>query len=243
MKESYTKWKKDGQKIDIIFASMDENEKSFKEYFATHADYLAFEFGEKNGRVRQLINKYRVRGFPSLVILDKDGNAIATDARSAVQSEKADAINVWIPKPASIPDGCYSILCQHSGKALTIEGGDKSEGAKLVQHDNNGEEYQQFRIKYNKKKSKFTMQPKHSNLCLDLADSCQDDCVSIIQCSPHGGNDQHFEIVSNGDDTYRINTQYGKSFDVSGSSQENNAPVIQYQWNSGKNQRFTFKAV
>ena len=60
LKKSWDQWKKDGEKIIIIFATRDQDKKSFESYFKEHGDYLAFEYGEKDERIAKLMDKYGV---------------------------------------------------------------------------------------------------------------------------------------------------------------------------------------
>ena len=50
-------------------------------------------------------------------------------------------------KTQPLSDGYYFIYCEHSGKALDIEGGSKQPGAKLIQWNIHGGDNQKYFIK------------------------------------------------------------------------------------------------
>lgn len=52
-------------------------------------------------RKSSLSTKFRVRGIPSLVILDENGTVITTDGRSAVGEDPEGKDFPWRPKPLS----------------------------------------------------------------------------------------------------------------------------------------------
>ena len=87
---------KDGHKIQIIFASRDSDKKSFESYFKEHGGYLAFDYGEKEGRIKNLMDKYGVQGIPTLIILDKKGKIVDDKARGVVHMKKHEAIKEWM---------------------------------------------------------------------------------------------------------------------------------------------------
>jgi len=86
-----TRWKK----IEIIFASSDKDENSFKEYYG-EMPWLAIPLGDE--RKSKLSETFQVSGIPWLAILDKNGNLIQNEADSEVQSSGYDAIDKWLKK-------------------------------------------------------------------------------------------------------------------------------------------------
>merc|ERR1712115_250781 len=94
LKECYEKWKKSGQKIEVLFVTSDQNDKSFKEYFAEMGDWLAYPFGSP--QIKKLKEKFNVRGIPTLVVIDENGKKIDDRARDTVQKKGGNAVKEWI---------------------------------------------------------------------------------------------------------------------------------------------------
>ena len=62
--------------------------------------WLALPYADRE-RKDKLSKKFKVRGIPTLVILDTDGSVITTDGRSAVSEDPTGAAFPWKPKPLS----------------------------------------------------------------------------------------------------------------------------------------------
>merc|ERR1740138_643520 len=97
--KAYATYKSAGKNLEIVFASSDRDEKAFGEYFS-EMPWLALPFSERE-RKEKLSSKFKVRGIPTLVILDVDGSVITTDGRSAVSEDPTGAAFPWKPKPLS----------------------------------------------------------------------------------------------------------------------------------------------
>jgi len=95
--EAYTKYVAAGKNFEIVFVSSDKNEPAFDEYFG-EMPWLALPFADRE-RKEALNKKYKVRGIPSLVIVDEDGSTITTDGRSAVMEDEEGAKFPWRPTP------------------------------------------------------------------------------------------------------------------------------------------------
>ena len=68
---------------------------SYGQYF-THMKWLALPPEEAMGQRGQwLSDKYKVKGIPSLVLLDDLGNVITTDARNKIPADKAGVGFPW----------------------------------------------------------------------------------------------------------------------------------------------------
>ena len=94
--KTYKKLKAEGKNFEIIFVSSDKDEAQFNEYFA-EMPWVALPYSERN-RKEQLSGVFQVEGIPTLVILDKNGNVIRKDGRSAVASDPEGADFPWKPK-------------------------------------------------------------------------------------------------------------------------------------------------
>jgi len=95
--EAYTKYVAAGKNFEIVFVSSDKNQQAFDEYFGD-MPWLALPFEERE-RKEALSKKFKVRGIPSLVIVDEDGSTITTDGRSAVMEDAEGAKFPWRPTP------------------------------------------------------------------------------------------------------------------------------------------------
>eukprot|EP01084_Bolivina_argentea_P308409 533295_1 len=98
LKACYEQWKKDGVKIELIFGSADKDENAFKSYFAEHGAYLAWDYSEKEQKVKELKTKYGVSGIPWLTIVDKNGKLIHNEADTLVGQKQAEAVKEWLKK-------------------------------------------------------------------------------------------------------------------------------------------------
>lgn len=81
--------------FEIVWISRCRDMQSFGQYF-THMTWLALPPDEAQGqRGQYLSDKYKVKGIPSLVLLDDLGNVITTDARNKIPTDKAGIGFPW----------------------------------------------------------------------------------------------------------------------------------------------------
>jgi nucleoredoxin len=86
-----------GHKDDfqIVFVSRCRDPNSYAQWFA-HMPWLALPFEEAAGQRGQMLSaKYKVKGIPTLVLLDDLGNTITTDARNKIPQDKAGVGFPW----------------------------------------------------------------------------------------------------------------------------------------------------
>merc|ERR1712196_295984 len=95
--EVYNELQGTDKKLEVVFVSSDRDTAAFDEYFG-EMPWLALPFAERE-RKEALSKKYKVRGIPSLVIVDEDGSTITTDGRSAVMEDEEGARFPWRPTP------------------------------------------------------------------------------------------------------------------------------------------------
>jgi nucleoredoxin len=81
--------------LEIVFASSDKDEGAFNEYYAD-MPWLALPYSNRELK-ETLSKKYKVRGIPSFVILDSDGNTITTEGRDEIMSDASGARFPWKP--------------------------------------------------------------------------------------------------------------------------------------------------
>lgn len=97
--ERYKCLKEAGKKIEIVFVSSDRDEGAFQEYHA-EMPWLALPFAERS-RKQTLSEKYGVRGIPTLVFVDANGELITAKGRDAVSSESYVKDFPYHPKPVN----------------------------------------------------------------------------------------------------------------------------------------------
>merc|ERR1711998_555011 len=103
----YNKMKEQGKEFEVIFASSDRDEASFKEYFA-EMPWLALPYSERDtkGTLSKIFN---VEGIPSFHIVEFDGTVINNSGRGAVGADPEGKEFPWYPKPVNDlsagPDG------------------------------------------------------------------------------------------------------------------------------------------
>jgi len=97
---------KDALNLEIVFVSSDRDENSFEEYFK-EMPWLSLPYADRD-RKAELSNRFSVRGIPTFVILDKEGNLITSDGRTKVMADADGKQFPWIPKTAAeILKGTY----------------------------------------------------------------------------------------------------------------------------------------
>lgn len=82
--------------FEIVWISRCRDVNSFGQYFTQMGKWLALPPEEAMGQRGQMLsNKYKVKGIPSLVLLDDVGNVITTDARNKIPQDKAGIGFPW----------------------------------------------------------------------------------------------------------------------------------------------------
>lgn len=91
----YEKFEKQDKSFEIVFVSFDKKKEDMKKYMSgDDMPWLAIPYEDEQRR-RQLSSKFSVRGIPSLIILDKDGDKITDDGRTDVMQHGEDAYEQW----------------------------------------------------------------------------------------------------------------------------------------------------
>jgi nucleoredoxin len=75
--------------LEIIFISADKDEKSFDSYFSK-MPWLAIPFSDTEARER-LDKTFKIRGIPTLVMIDANGNFLTNDAVELVTEHGSEA--------------------------------------------------------------------------------------------------------------------------------------------------------
>lgn len=93
LSDYYNKWNAKTKKIEVIFVSRDQDEENFNEYIK-EMPWVAIPF--KDSQLRFAIkSKYNVKGVPSLIIIDKQGNKLSDDAREEIEVQGEKAIYIF----------------------------------------------------------------------------------------------------------------------------------------------------
>ena len=82
--------------LELIFVSSDSDEGSYREYYGSMS-FVAVPYEARDVK-EKLANKYGVRGIPTLIILDADGNMKDGGARGTVMSNMGNvqgALSSW----------------------------------------------------------------------------------------------------------------------------------------------------
>ncbi|CAM9334577.1 unnamed protein product [Hapterophycus canaliculatus] len=88
-----------GKEFEVVLVGSDRNEPDFHKYHG-EMPWLALPFPDRE-RKTSLGTKFRVRGIPSLVVLDATGAIITTDGREAVGDDPEARDFPWRPKALS----------------------------------------------------------------------------------------------------------------------------------------------
>ena len=96
--EFYKKVNASEKVLEIVFASSDSDEKSYREYLAT-MPWIALPL--ENDVKDSLSDAYHVNGIPKLVILRQNGTLITENGRGEVTSIGQGCIEKWGVEPKS----------------------------------------------------------------------------------------------------------------------------------------------
>lgn len=73
-----------GDELEIVFVSSDQDQSQFDGYYAS-MPFIALPFTNRAAK-QQLGEKYGVRGIPTLLILDANGNTVDSEGRGTVMA-------------------------------------------------------------------------------------------------------------------------------------------------------------
>lgn len=92
--DAYNELQAEGKPFEVIFVSADRSADAMQQYMVDYEmPWLAIPF-DADAR-QSLPQQHRVRGIPSLVILDSEGNVINRNAVMDVRDHGADAFDRW----------------------------------------------------------------------------------------------------------------------------------------------------
>ena len=91
---AYNELKEQGKPFDLVFVSHDRSEDAMARYMQDYdMPWQALNFNDP--RRENLTTKFGVRGLPTLVIVDADGDLLSSDGRSDVAEHGAAAFDMW----------------------------------------------------------------------------------------------------------------------------------------------------
>lgn len=140
-----------------------------------------------------------------------------------------------------IPIGKWvTIVAKHSGKAMHVENWSKSNGAGMVQWDNNKTENSQWVIE-KLSNGNYKIRNKFSGKIIETGAYSNNDGGKVQQWDYIDHKYQQWKIEKLEDGWYKItNAGSGKVLDVSGRSKENMSSIYQWGWLNGDNQKWRF---
>jgi len=106
------------KKLTIVFVSSDRSEHDFDEY-RKEMNFHALPYGEREVKGK-LSATFGVRGIPTLIFFDADGNLCTKDGRAVVGRDRDGAEYPWKPKPFS--EQIAGPLLSHSGETIEFSG-------------------------------------------------------------------------------------------------------------------------
>ena len=93
LKAFYEMLGEEGKKLPIVFASSDQDEAAFLDYFA-EMPWHAFAFND--AKIKELNKKYEVSGIPWLVVLNAKTGALVHNEADTVVGQGTPAYDKWL---------------------------------------------------------------------------------------------------------------------------------------------------
>ena len=92
--QTYNELKEQGKPFELIFVSSDRSEEAMFKYMADYGmNWLALPFGD--ARRAALRSKHGVRGIPTLIIVDENGQTLSANGTAEVSAHGAAAFDNW----------------------------------------------------------------------------------------------------------------------------------------------------
>lgn len=139
----------------------------------------------------------------------------------------------------------YNLVARHSGKCLDINGSSLDDGALLLQWDCSGAGNQVFTL-VPAGGDFYNIVAFHSNKCLDVdtAEGADHNGAAVRQMTCNGETNQQFRLEDAGDGYFKIKVRHSELvLDISGKSEENGAPVVQWTDTRSTNQAFELRQI
>lgn len=81
------------KQFEIVLVTRDQNKEDFENYFSK-MPWLAIPF--EDSRIRFLIEKFNIKGFPILIILKKNGEIATKYGKSDIINDERNAFQKWM---------------------------------------------------------------------------------------------------------------------------------------------------
>lgn len=121
--KAYKSMKDAGKKFEVVFVSSDRDATAFEEYYS-EMPFLALPYANRDLK-NALSKKHKVRGIPTLILLDSEGNILNKNGRSVISSDPEGANFPWAPKSV------HELLGSHFLKGSSKVGKEAIEGKTL----------------------------------------------------------------------------------------------------------------
>ncbi|MFB9675211.1 RICIN domain-containing protein [Streptosporangium vulgare] len=179
----------------------------------------------------------------SMYVMGGSGTNLSVTVRNGhganrVRYAWGDAVGDVTPPPTVT----YRINARHSGKAMDVQGASTNDSARVDQYTYNGNAWQQWQFQ-DVGSGYWRIVNRHSGKCLDVVGASTADGAELVQYTCGFGNNQHFQMVSNG--TYfQLRARHSnKCVDVPAASTADGVILKQYPCNTGTNQQWSRTAV
>ena len=93
LKDFYNKSNSQEKRIEVIWASLDQEEEGFNSYFEK-MPWPAFRF--QDPRIMELKEKFEIKGIPKLLVLDSKGRQITKEGRLELKNDPSSCLERWI---------------------------------------------------------------------------------------------------------------------------------------------------
>ena len=95
LEKVYKEVNKENKEFEIVFISSDSSKPEFEDYYK-EMPWLAVPYDDQD-TIEKLNTKYGVRGIPTLLIIDKDGNVLNGDGRMDIAQAKdpVEVVKGW----------------------------------------------------------------------------------------------------------------------------------------------------
>ena len=84
-----------GDKLEVIFVSSDQDLDSFNNYYSHHP-WLAIPYDKLRQVGSELSTRFGIRGIPSVIVVNENGDVITKDGRRDVMMHKEQCIDQWL---------------------------------------------------------------------------------------------------------------------------------------------------
>jgi hypothetical protein len=137
--------------------------------------------------------------------------------------------------------GYYSLVSKHSGKCADVHGGNKNNGAHLIQYGCHGGDNQVFKLDY-LGNGNAVLTAKHSGRVVDVSGWSTSDGAQVHQWDRHNGGNQQWILIRDNQGFYEVISVHSrKCLDVYGWGTGDLVKLIQWTCHGGNNQKWRLR--